>query len=153
MDFQGVFFSLLLAFTGAVILSPIFVQTHLHPSEILLDTVHCEVEWPKEYRHYYPIITSAVHYFLTLIIVLVLYTRIYIRLRSRYVIIYIQKAFERLFLGKTFEQICLVKTFEQICLVKTFERIFLGKKSKQDFEKMGFLQLHSITFTKHLEIP
>ena len=80
---QGFFFSLLLAIASAAVLLPVFIRTRLFPSEVLIGTLHCEVDWPLEYRAYYPLVTSAVHYFLTLIIVIVLYARIYVRLRSR----------------------------------------------------------------------
>ena len=76
---------MLLAFSGAVIVSPVFFRAGLKSFKYLEHTLYCEVDWPEESRVYYTLITSAAHYFGTLFIVLVLYTSIYCRLRSRYV--------------------------------------------------------------------
>ena len=83
--FQGSFFALVLAMIGSCFVFPVVYRTELNPGPaIYLDKkYHCEVDWPKEYRHHYTLITSAAHYFLTLIIVGVLYAAIYGRLRAR----------------------------------------------------------------------
>jgi hypothetical protein len=44
---------------------------------------YCEIHLLPETRRYYTVVTSAAHYLLTFTIVSVLYTAIYIRLKSR----------------------------------------------------------------------
>ena len=44
---------------------------------------YCEIHLLPETRRYYTVVTSAAHYLLTFTIVGVLYTAIYIRLKSR----------------------------------------------------------------------
>ncbi len=81
--FQGFWVSFLLALLGVVMVSPVFVKAELKSFKYLEHTYYCEVEWPEEKRVHYTLITSAAHYFLTLVVVIVLYTNIYLRLRSR----------------------------------------------------------------------
>ncbi len=64
--------------------APVFVKSGLKTFQYLEHTLYCEVDWPEENRIYYSLITSVAHYFLTLVIVIVLYANIYLRLRSRY---------------------------------------------------------------------
>ncbi len=73
----------MLAMMGAVMVAPVFLKAGLKSRQYLEHTFYCEVEWSKENRFLYSVITSAAHYFLTLVIVLVLYTNIYLKLRSR----------------------------------------------------------------------
>ncbi len=75
--------SLLLALMGMIMISPVFVKAGLKSRKYMEHTLYCEVDWPKENRFVYTVITSAAHYFLTLFIVIVLYAAIYIKLRSR----------------------------------------------------------------------
>lgn len=81
--FQGFFFSILLALIGASFVSPVFFTAGLTIPSYMEDTYYCDVDWPKEQRFHYTLITTAAHYFLTLFIVIFLYTKIYFRLRSR----------------------------------------------------------------------
>ena len=76
---------MLLAIFGASFVAPIFYTASLEEHRFLMKTHYCEVIWPQDYRYHYTVITTAAHYFLTLIIVCVLYTKIYLRLRLRYV--------------------------------------------------------------------
>ena len=78
--------SVLLSVFGASFIAPIFYTASLVEHKFLLKTHYCEVHWPQDYRYHYTVITTAAHYFLTLIIVLVLYYKIYLRLRLRYII-------------------------------------------------------------------
>ena len=86
--FQGLFFGILLALIGSCFVCPVFVKADLvsfqSQSPVYLDkTLFCEVDFPKEYSYLYTLITSIAHYFATLVIVVVLYTAIYCRLRTR----------------------------------------------------------------------
>ena len=80
--FQGFLWSLALALAGSCFVSPVFFKATLK-SPGYLDNFYCEVDWPKENRYHYTIITTAAHYFLTLGVCIVLYTGIYLRLKSR----------------------------------------------------------------------
>ena len=74
---------MLLALVGMIMVSPVFVKSGLKTFQYLEHTFYCEVDWAEEKRLYYSIATSAAHYFGTLVVVIVLYTSIYMRLRSR----------------------------------------------------------------------
>ena len=80
---QGFLFSILLALIGSSFVAPVFFTAGLTIPAYMEDTYFCDVDWPKEHRYHYMVITTAAHYFLTLFIVILLYTKIYLRLRSR----------------------------------------------------------------------
>ena len=83
--FQGLIFAFLLALIGSCFVCPVFVKADLvYSSPVYLDkTLFCEVDFPKEYSYLYTLITSIAHYFATLVIVVVLYTAIICRLKTR----------------------------------------------------------------------
>ena len=69
---------------GSCFVAPVFHAAHLTQPAYMSDRYYCEVEWPVEKRFHYTLVTTAAHYFLTLFVVIFLYTLIYyLRLRSR----------------------------------------------------------------------
>ena len=99
--------SVLLSVFGASFIAPIFYTASLVEHKFLLKTHYCEVHWPQDYRYHYTVITTAAHYFLTLIIVLVLYYKIYLRLRLRYVV--------KVTLLQTYDTKCVSNLSQYIC--------------------------------------
>ena len=64
--------------------SPVFLYTDLWNFPFMVEKeFYCEVNLLPQTRRLYTAITNAIHYFLTFSIVMVIYTSIYIRLKSR----------------------------------------------------------------------
>ena len=85
-NFQGSFIAMLLTIIGLCFVLPVFYYAGLEPSQKIFieKKFYCELKaWPMEYRHHYTLITSAAHYFLTFVIVAVLYAAKYYRLKAR----------------------------------------------------------------------